>query len=99
VARALEIELERLNTDDSYFKSLPTLMKSKRDYAMYTPPPFRVQPVPCLTMLSPTTNKQKFCTICQNSETLQKLTSENFEQQLGLKLKGKNKEKNLLYSY
>jgi hypothetical protein len=32
VARALEIELERLNTDDSYFKSLPTLMKSKRDY-------------------------------------------------------------------
>ena len=32
MARALEIELERLNTDDSYFKSLPTLMKSKRDY-------------------------------------------------------------------
>ncbi|EFX81839.1 hypothetical protein DAPPUDRAFT_317235 [Daphnia pulex] len=32
VARSLEMELERLNTDESYFKSLPKLMKSKRDY-------------------------------------------------------------------
>lgn len=32
MARSLEIELERLNTDESYFKSLPKLMKSKRDY-------------------------------------------------------------------
>ncbi|XP_046443032.1 kynurenine aminotransferase-like [Daphnia pulex] len=32
VARGLEIELERLNTDESYFKSLPKLLESKRDY-------------------------------------------------------------------
>ena len=32
VARGFEIELERLNTDDSYFKSLPKLLESKRDY-------------------------------------------------------------------
>lgn len=32
VARGLEIELERLNTAESYFKSLPKLLESKRDY-------------------------------------------------------------------
>ncbi len=30
LARSLEIQLERLNTDESFFKSLPKLMKSKR---------------------------------------------------------------------
>lgn len=32
VARGLEIELERLGTEESYFKSLPTQLESKRDY-------------------------------------------------------------------
>ena len=32
VARGLEIELERLGTEESYFKSLPKQLESKRDY-------------------------------------------------------------------
>jgi len=32
VARGFEIELERLNTDESYFRSLPKLLESKRKY-------------------------------------------------------------------
>jgi len=32
VARGFEIELDRLNTDESYFKSLAKELESKRDY-------------------------------------------------------------------
>lgn len=32
MARGLEIELDRLGTEESYFKSLPKQLESKRDY-------------------------------------------------------------------
>ena len=34
MARGFEIELERLDTEESYFKSLPKELESKRDYVI-----------------------------------------------------------------